>query len=139
MAVLPGPLPDGRRSGGDEGLGSRLYASKGPVAVHIFWIDAVAYAILLILMSDHTCILILHQTQLFRARYESRNNADMSHFAPILFTKRDKGYNCSLRLIEEQVRRALFYADHNLVTVRVFTQLSSAAVQLLSVNHEVDK
>ena len=23
-AVLPGPLPDGRRSGGDEGLGSRL-------------------------------------------------------------------------------------------------------------------
>ena len=24
MAVLPGPLPDGRRSGGDEGLGSRL-------------------------------------------------------------------------------------------------------------------
>ena len=24
MEVLPGPLPDGRRSGGDEGLGSRL-------------------------------------------------------------------------------------------------------------------
>ena len=24
MAVLPDPLPDGRRSGGDEGLGSRL-------------------------------------------------------------------------------------------------------------------
>ena len=24
MAVLPGPLPDGRRSGGEEGLGSRL-------------------------------------------------------------------------------------------------------------------
>ena len=24
MEVFPGPLPDGRRSGGDEGLGSRL-------------------------------------------------------------------------------------------------------------------
>ena len=24
MEVLPGPLPGGRRSGGDEGLGSRL-------------------------------------------------------------------------------------------------------------------
>ena len=24
MEVLPGPLPDGRRFGGDEGLGSRL-------------------------------------------------------------------------------------------------------------------
>ena len=24
MEVLPGPLPNGRRSGGDEGLGSRL-------------------------------------------------------------------------------------------------------------------
>ena len=24
MEVLPSPLPDGRRSGGDEGLGSRL-------------------------------------------------------------------------------------------------------------------
>ena len=28
MAVLPGPLPDGRRSGGDEGLGSRLRAAS---------------------------------------------------------------------------------------------------------------
>ena len=27
MAV-PGPLPDGRRSGGDEGLGSRLHGSR---------------------------------------------------------------------------------------------------------------
>ena len=27
MEVLPGPLPDGRRSGGDEGLGPRLLAS----------------------------------------------------------------------------------------------------------------
>ena len=29
MAVLPGPLPDGRRSGGDEGLGSRLAYCQG--------------------------------------------------------------------------------------------------------------
>ena len=28
MEVLPGPLPDGRRSGGDEGLGSRLSANS---------------------------------------------------------------------------------------------------------------
>ena len=28
MEVLPGPLPDGRRSGGDEGLGSRLTEFK---------------------------------------------------------------------------------------------------------------
>ena len=31
MAVLPGPLPDGRRSGGDEGLGSRQGAREAPV------------------------------------------------------------------------------------------------------------
>ena len=28
MEVLPGPLPDGRRSSGDKGLGSRLIANK---------------------------------------------------------------------------------------------------------------
>ena len=31
MEVLPGPLPDGRKSGGDEGLGSRL----GMVFLHL--------------------------------------------------------------------------------------------------------
>ena len=52
MEVLPGPLPDGRRSGGDEGLGSRLgaffrhfcvstvitiaHAHKSGVIFHIF-------------------------------------------------------------------------------------------------------
>ena len=33
MEVLPGPLPDGRRSGGDEGLGSRL-GSRLLVTLH---------------------------------------------------------------------------------------------------------
>ena len=33
MEVLPGPLPDGRRSGGDEGLGSRLSTCK-PYGAH---------------------------------------------------------------------------------------------------------
>ena len=35
MAVLPGPLPDGRRSGGDEGLGSRLHLGRSR-AEHTF-------------------------------------------------------------------------------------------------------
>ena len=42
MKVLPGPLPDGRRSGGDEGLGSRLRADRrlppgcyGNLIVHV--------------------------------------------------------------------------------------------------------
>ena len=34
MAVLPGLLPDGRRSGGDEGLGSRLgVLQPGPAEI----------------------------------------------------------------------------------------------------------
>ena len=45
MEVLPGPLPDGRRSGGDEGLGSRLHyrrintCSNKQASCHcVFWV-----------------------------------------------------------------------------------------------------
>ena len=35
MEVLPGPLPDGRRSGGDGGLGLRLTSTDDAVAMEI--------------------------------------------------------------------------------------------------------
>ena len=40
MEVLPGPLPDGRRSGGDEGLGSRLPSLVFPTAMVVKVKDA---------------------------------------------------------------------------------------------------
>ena len=45
--------------------------------------------------NTHTaCVSILHQTQLFVTRCESRNIAVVSQFATILFTQHSKGYNC---------------------------------------------
>ena len=92
---------------------------KGLGTLRLVWIDAVAYNLLRLSTSEHTCVSILHETQLFGKRWKSWNIAIVSHFAKMLFTKRSKGYNC---LVDSTIdRRASsawsFFADHNLFAV----------------------